>query len=196
MSIEGILNKIQAETDEKTAELKAETYSEIRELEAELSEFEKSVLVKSEEKAQAEAKRAYEQALSRAETRFRMETLAVKQELVQKAFQKGFEAILNLPAEKLRGRYVSMLESFGEKEGEIVYGKEDSAIFDGEFDSLAKQKIEGANFSKRQSDDFDHGFMLKAGRIQYDARAESIFAQIAEDFTDEVSQILFGGGVR
>lgn len=196
MSIEGILKKIQAETDEKIAEIKAETDSEIRELEAELSEFEKSVLAKSEEKAQAEAKRAYEQAISRAETRFRMETLAVKQELVKKAFDKGLGAILNLPADKLRGRYIAMLESFGEKEGEIVYGKEDSAIFDGEFDSLAKQKIEGAKFSKRQSDDFDHGFMLFAGKIQFDARAQSVFSQIIDDFTDDVSIALFGGGEK
>ncbi len=196
MSIEGILKKIQAETDEKIAEIKAETDSELRELEAELSEFEKSVLAKSEEKAQAEAKRAYEQAISRAETKFRMETLAVKQELVKKAFDKGFEAILNLPAEKLRRRYIAMLESFGEKEGEIVYGKEDSAIFDSEFDSLAKQKIEGANFSKRQSEDFDHGFMLFAGKIQFDARAQSVFSQIIDDFTDDVSIALFGGGEK
>ncbi|HDR91292.1 MAG TPA: hypothetical protein ENN75_03480 [candidate division Zixibacteria bacterium] len=194
MSIEGILNKIQAETDEKIAEIKAETDSEIQTIEAELKNFEKAVLAKSEEKAEIEAKRAYEQAISRAETKFRMETLAVKQELVQKAFKNGFEAILNLPPEKLRERYATMLESFGEKEGEILYGKEDSAVFNGEFDSIVQKKINGAKFAKTKSDNFDHGFMLIAGRIQFDARAGSVFSQIADDFTDDVSLMLFGGG--
>ncbi len=193
MSIEGILKKIQAETDEKIAEIKAETDSEIEAIEDEVNEFEKREIEKAEERAEIEAQRAFEQAISRAETKFRMETLAVKQQLVQKAFDEGFKAVFELPADKLRDRYVAMLESFSEKSGEIVYGKEDSEIFGDEFDKLVAGKIDGADFSKKKSEDFDHGFMFFAGKIQFDARAESIFGQIVDDFTDDVSLVLFGG---
>lgn len=193
MSIEGILNKIQADTDEKIAEIKAKTDREIEAIESEVAEFEKSEIEKAEERAETEAERAFEQEISRAETKFRMQTLAVKQELVQKAFDEGFKAILHLPADKLRGRYVEMLQSFAEKSGEIVFGKEDGEIFNDEFDKLVAEKIDGADFSKKRSEDFDHGFMLFAGKIQFDARAESIFGQIIEDFTDNVSMVLFGG---
>ncbi|RKZ30172.1 hypothetical protein DRQ36_06430 [bacterium] len=191
MGIEGIINKIESEAETKISELERETEEAISKIEAEIAEREKIKLKEAEERAAAESERRYEQVISREEARLRMEFLKTKQDLVSEAFERGFKAIKELPPDELRKRYTDMLASYGEKEGELIVGKSNADILDDDFMALLAREIPGSKFTRKVSDDFDYGFMLIAGKIQYDARLSEIFAAMTERITDEVAAELF-----
>ncbi len=191
MSIEGIIKKIEAEAEAEIEKHKQETEEAIGKVEAEVEAYKSDTLKKAEEKAEVESKRRFEQLINRAEAKMRMRTLEAKQNLVAEAFDKGLEAILALPVDELRRRYAEMAASFGEKQGEIVVGKADSDLLGNEFMNILSEKIPGSDFKRTVTDDFDHGFMLIAGRIQYDARLSELFEALKERITDDVASVLF-----
>ena len=191
MGIEGILNKIDAGTDIRIGEIEEDTNRTIAEIEAEVADFEASAMKKAERRAEFGAKRTYEQTINRAEAELRKELLGVKQKLVKKAFDNGYRAILEMPVDEIRASYVNMLSAFDEKSGDILFGKADSGIFDDHFDALVAERIPGADFNKKLSGDFERGFILVAGKIQYDARLPSVFAEMIEQLTDDISEICF-----
>jgi vacuolar-type H+-ATPase subunit E/Vma4 len=188
MSIEGIINKISADADAMIAELEMETRKAIEAIEAETENKEKERIAGSEELAETKKKRAFEQTLAREEARLRKEFLAVKQEIVADTFKRARKKIIELSPEKLREMFLGTLESFGEKSGTIVTGSADDAIFD---DSFLAEASTCGDFKMERSADFKHGFMLVVGKIQYDARFESLFSEIIEGKTDVVAAKLF-----
>jgi len=191
MSIEGIIKKIEAVTEERIAEIVKEVNSNIAEIQSTVIDYETKVGKKADLLAKTESERVYRQTINRAEAEMRKETLAEKQELVREVFEKSYRKILALPPEELRKSYVGMLVNFGENEGEIIVGKDDTAVFDSNFDNMVRESMPESKFTKKSATDFDHGFMLISGKIQFDARAQSVFAQIEEELIDDVSKILF-----
>lgn len=192
MGIEGIINKIEADTDARIAEIRTEADNAISKIEAELAEYKSKKMSEAENNAKNEAKRRFDQVLAREEARLRMELLRIKRELIDEAFEMGRQAILKLPAERLRERYAEMAASFGETEGELLFGKLEECLHSEEFRDILTKKLPNSSFKTSVSDDFDRGLMLVAGRIRYDARFTRLFDELKERITDEVAAALFG----
>ena len=191
MGIEGIINKINSEADIEIHEIERKTEKTIEDIRAEVAKYELETLEKAHERAITEAERRFNQVKNREETELRKRMLEIKQELITEVFDKAKKAVMSLPEEKLKEIYCAMLASFGVKNGEIVAGKAERNIFDDQFRSLIANEIPESDFSILFSNDFDHGFMLIAGKIQFDARVSQVFSELTERATDRVATILF-----
>ncbi|MCK5832106.1 hypothetical protein KAH81_00380 [bacterium] len=192
MGINGIINKISADADTQIAQLEAENKKAMQKIKEEalknVAEIEKSAQIRATEEQQ----RAFDQTLSREEAKLRVEFLRVKQELVVETFAKARNSLLGLPNEELKKRYLNHIVSFGEKNGKIIVGSEDKALLDEDFVKSAGDAV-GGSFDRELSDSFKHGFMLIAGKIQYDARFDELYNEISESKTDQIASILFSG---
>ncbi len=192
MSIDGILKKISAEADAQIAALEAENRATIEELKAEAEAKITTIKTEAKSRAEAEKQRAFEQTLSREEAKLRVELLAEKQRIVDEVFERARARILGLPPDELRKRYLAHLKSFGEKSGTIIVGAKDDTLLDAGFIKSAGEAL-GGSFNRELATDFDHGLILIAGKIRYDARFDELFNEIIEGKTDEVAAMLFSG---
>ncbi|HHS49662.1 MAG TPA: hypothetical protein ENN07_00910 [candidate division Zixibacteria bacterium] len=185
MGIDGIINKISADADEQIAKLEEQNSDAIAEIEDEADAKIAEIEADAKSRAEAERKRSFEQTLSREEAKLRVELLEVKREVVREIFGRAREKILALPKDDLRARYRELIKSFDESVGKIVVGHKDAELLDENF-------VESAgSFEREVSENFEHGLILIAGKIQYDARFDELFREIVEHKTDEVAQILF-----
>ncbi|MCD6501526.1 hypothetical protein J7L01_02910 [bacterium] len=191
MSIEGIIKRISDDADQKIAALEKENREAIDALEAETKSKIAEIEADAKKRAEIEKERSFRQTFAREEARLRKELLAAKQKIVAEIFDRAKKAILELPPEQLRERYLSMLESFGENSGKLIVGKTDAPLFDAGFLQEAVKRIEDGVFEVETASDFEHGFMLIAGKVQYDARFEPVFHEIIEEKTDVVAGVLF-----
>jgi len=191
MSIEGIISKIQDGSDQKIDDIKKEHQSKIAKLKAELAEYERKAIEKAEDKAEIEAEKAFQQTINRSEADLRKELLAEKQKMIEMIFEKGKQAILDLDQSELRERYARILKSFDQTEGTLLVGKEDNDLLNEDFLAKAREMIGEIDYKLEVSQNFDHGLMLIAGRIQFDARLDQLYLELKERLTDDVVGILF-----
>lgn len=191
MGIEGIIEKIKRDTDAEIEKLSAEMRTQLDALLKEAEDYKIKAESEARVKAELESRRQFEQTIAKKEAELRKKLLTVKREWIEKTFAKARERILEMPPDELRKHYLSMLVSFGEKSGEIVFGKKDDKVFDDIFLMMASEKIPESNFTKKLGD-FDHGFVLVSGKISYDARLSSIFEDLKEKMTDRIAIVLFG----
>ena len=191
MAIEDIVEKIKREAEAEAKRISGEADDKREEILAEAEDYAGNSLKKAKTRAESEAEKTHRQVLSRERARLRKELLAKKQEMVSKIFDRGKKAVIEQDPDRLRGIYAEMVESFDEESGKIIVGSKDAETLGEQFMDMLKDRI-GGDFEREVSDRFERGLMLISGKVQYDARLDSLYAQLVENYTDEVAAILFG----
>ena len=190
--LQKIVAQIESDTDKICADIKARSDKRCEEILFDAKE--KAQLV--EQKGNLSAEKRYEDILARAkssaELQSRASILMTKQKCIAEALSSARQYILNLDTKEYFDLIVKMVEVYSEdKKGEIRFSPRDLARIP---DTLSENLIRYAKAPLCISDtpaDIDGGFIIVYGDIEVNCSFESLFLSRSEDFSDEVSRILF-----
>jgi V/A-type H+-transporting ATPase subunit E len=200
VALEGILEKINRNAEEKVEAIREEGRLKRREIisraESQARERSERIVVKATEKAELERRRSS----VAAELRRRKEILSEKQTLMDECFRAALDELLKLPDEEYRSLIRTMLLRIASSGDEtvLVSPDDEKRIAAGFIDRInAELKEAGKNGSlklERSSPTVRGGFILRTEEVEVDCSFGTLLAQLREDLESDVAAMLFGEG--
>lgn len=198
MALDGILDKINRNAEQKIAAIRAEGRRKreaiLSKAEASAQEIAGRILKEATEKAELETRRTSVSA----QLQHRRETLTEKQNLIEDCFQGALEQLLNLPDEQYRPLLRNMLLRVGPA-GEVRVvisagdrGRIDQAFLDSVNQELKASGREGHLEVDETSADIAGGFLLRSEGVEVDCSFGALLRQLRDDVQTDVAAILFG----
>ncbi|HHU68889.1 MAG TPA: hypothetical protein GXZ31_01145 [Thermoanaerobacterales bacterium] len=191
---EKILEDAKREADKiiKEAELEAQRISEQAEKTA--AENRKTL----NEKAQKDAQEARRKTLAMTELDMRKEQLAVKQKMIDLAFEKTLERLNKLEGKEYEKMILNMMEKAVETgQEEIILSTNDRKKFKPELlatlnNRLSKKGIKAALKISNEARRIQGGFILKRRGVEVNGSFETLIRTEREEIESKVAAILFG----
>lgn len=191
---EKILEDAKREADKiiKDAELEAQQISE----QAEKTATEKRKTL--DEKAQKDAQEARRKTLAMTELDMRKEQLAVKQKMIDLAFEKTFEKLQKLEGKEYENMILGMMEKAVETgQEDIILSSNDRKKFKPELltalnNRLSKKGIKANLKISDESRRIKGGFILKRRGVEVNGSFETLIRTEREEIESKVAAILFG----
>ncbi|MDK2991201.1 MAG: V/A-type H+/Na+-transporting ATPase subunit [Clostridiales bacterium] len=157
-------------------------------------DIESSILNKAESDA-AEVKRRMHMA---AQLRMRKDILAVKQEMIDKAFEQALQRIEAMDAEHY-SQYIKrwILSSDIDGDEEIIISAADRGRITPEFIASINEALKadgkiGSMFLSEEHRDIRGGFILKKGGIEMNSSVEALVRMDRDELESDIAQTLFG----
>lgn len=198
MALEGILEKISKNAEEKVGAIREEGRLKRRQTmsaaESEAARIGERIIREAKEKAELERRRSSVSA----ELEHRKEILIEKQKLMEECFGAALEELVNLPAEEygsLIRKMLLNLVSSGEERVLISLGDEkriDQQFIDRVNAELKKEGKKGGLKLDGTSPAVHGGFILSSEDVEVDCSFGTLLAQLREELQSEVAGILFG----
>lgn len=179
--LDAILSEAKADADKIIGEAKAKADAVIDAAKAKAN-TEKEAAMKI---AGNEAEKAYAKEISGAEMKSKKMILAAKQKAIADVVSGVKNKLGSLPEEEYSKFILSMVENAGiDKDSEILLPKKD-------FDAIKNVLTEkGFNVLKSEKD-FNGGFIVRKGNIEYNYSFESILSVEREEIEQIAAKILF-----
>lgn len=198
MALDGILQKINRNAEDKIEAIREEGRRKREEILAKAGdsarEIKERILTDATEKADMERRRTSVSA----QLEHRRETLKEKQNLIEDCFQAALQQLLNLPEEEYRSLFRKLLLRIAPPgEGRVVIsprdqGKIDQAFLDSVNQELKASGKEGHLELGGISQDLPGGFLLQSEGVEVDCSFGTLLEQLREEVQTEVAVLLFG----
>jgi len=198
MALEGILEKITKNAEEKVRAIEEEGRLKRQEIistaESRAKEISERIIEEAKEKAELERRRSSVSA----ELERRKEVLREKQKLVEDCFRAALEEFVNLPTEEYHALIRKMLLNLVSSGDEhVLISPEDERRIDREFidrvnDELKKAGKKGNLQLDGTSPTLRGGFVLRTEEVEVDCSFGTLLAQLREESQADVAGILFG----
>jgi V/A-type H+-transporting ATPase subunit E len=192
--IENITSRIQAdaqgEIDQVLADAKAQAAEISARYDAQASKESAEILARG---AKAVAERE-ERLTSVAQMEIKKQTLAVKQEMLDKAFELAIERLGDLPEEK----YVSLLAGLAVKASvtgreQLIFSQKDRARMGKAVVTAANEALpDGRLTLSEQTAPIRGGFILSDGDVEVNCAFETLVRLQRDEIAGEVAKVLFG----
>ncbi len=198
MAIEGILEKINRNAEEKVSAIQEEGRVKRQEIisraESQAKEISDTIIREAKEKAALEKRRASVSAkLGR-----RKELLTKKQKLIEDCFRAALDGLVNLPTEEYRAVIRKMLLSLvSSGDEQVLVSREDEERFDSELIARVNNELSAAGKKgslelEGTSPTIRGGFILMTAEVEVDCSFSTLLAQLREELQSDVAGILFG----
>ena len=197
MSLEKILERIEADAQEEVEKIRSRASAGVDEILKKAQTEAQALEAQASKDAKSEAEQRKQRIESAARLDFRKALLAEKQEAIGAAFQEAVETLRSMKDSERRGVVKNMiLPNVQTGEEEIVLSDRDKARFGDEFLQEINLQLTGSgrkgNLTIAQ-DTYDMlgGFVLRRGKIELNSSFESLFKSSRDELESEVSKILF-----
>ena len=192
-SLENIINKITDDAQKEADQILSDAQSDCDKLTVEIKAEAESYRFSLMQKADKEASIIKERTVSRSDFEKRNSVLAIKGELIDKAFELASEQLCNLAGAK----YLSMLGNLASKncsDGSIiVLNQKDTDLYGDDVLALVKQSLPDANVSiSQQVGNFLGGLVIKEGKIDKNFTFETMLKNAREAYLSDVAEVLLG----
>jgi V/A-type H+-transporting ATPase subunit E len=150
------------------------------------------------EKAQKDSQEARRKTLAMAELEMRKGLLAVKQKMVDTAFERTLEKLRNLEGKDYENMIMGMMEKAVETGNEeIILSPNDLKKFKPEFLSTVNQRLSKKGIKSNlkiaeETRNIRGGFILKGEGVEVNNSFESIIRMERDEIESQVAAILFG----
>jgi V/A-type H+-transporting ATPase subunit E len=150
------------------------------------------------EKAQKDSQEARRKTLAMAELEMRKGLLAVKQKMVDTAFERALEKLRNLEGKDYENMIMGMMEKAVETGNEeIILSPNDLKKFKPEFLSTVNQRLSKKGIKSNlkiaeETRNIQGGFILKGKGVEVNNSFESIIRMERDEIESQVAAILFG----
>jgi Archaeal/vacuolar-type H+-ATPase subunit E len=190
---ENIIAHIKADAQAKADAITAEAEKQCADIREEYNNKAKGVyvdVITRGEKAGADLVESRERIIG---MEAKKEILAMKQELVAKAFDTAEKRILSMPKEE----YLKFLTGLIAKSAvtgteEIVLNQADAASLGKELIKMANAQVEGAKFKlSKKTGDFAGGLIMKRGNIEANCTVELLIELCKAELSADVAKVLF-----
>lgn len=162
------VEKINKEAEESIKKIENEIENEANQL----KEKEKSILI------------------GKAKMEIRNDILQLKREILNDIFNEAINRLVNKGKDEYLSITKELIEKTGMKEGEIVISDKDNAIDNNFIEKINKEM--GANFYlSKDKINILGGFILRSGKIEFDASFSSIINTKREEIELELIKLLF-----
>ncbi len=198
MAMEGILEKIRKNAEERVTAIEEEGRLERHEIaskaESQARQIRERILKEASQKADLHNR----QASVSAELEHRKEILKEKRKLMEDSFRAALDELLHLPTEEYRALVRKMLlKLVGGGEERILVSPEDQKRIDGKFldavnDELRRAGKDGRLRLEGTSPNLRGGFILQTEDVEVDCSFGSLLDQLKDELQAEVAGILFG----
>jgi V/A-type H+-transporting ATPase subunit E len=198
MALEGILEKITRNAEEKVRAIKKEGRLKrekiISKAETRAKEISERIHKEAAEKAELERRRASVSA----ELEYRKEVLREKQALMEECFQAALDELVNLPVEGYRALIRKMLLNLatGGEERVLISPQDekriDQSFIDGVNRDLTKAGKQAHLTPDGTSPNVRGGLVLRTEEVEVDCSFGILLGQLREELQAEVAAILFG----
>lgn len=145
------------------------------------------------EKGKKEAETRKARLISMAELEMKKELLAIKQELMEEAFQKTMERLKNMDKREYEENLIKMiLDAIKTGEEEIILSRFDHDKLSPDFLKRLNSSKEGLGLKlSPEEGEFTGGFILKSKGIETNNSFESIIRMEKDDIEAQIATILF-----
>jgi len=199
MALEGILEKITKNAEEKVRAIKEKGHLKREEIvskaEARAKEISERIHREAKEKAELERRRASVSA----ELEYRKEILREKQELMEDCFQSALDELVNLPVEGYRAIIRKMLLNLatGSEERVLISPHDEKRIDQSFIDGINEELMKAGKQAHLKLDgptppNVRGGFILRTEEVEVDCSFGTLLSQLREELQAEVAGILFG----
>ncbi len=184
MSLKDLIKEIEQIGDKKIKELEKKLAEELKRIKAEYKEKREEAVTNIEKKAGEAIDRVEARAEMLANTEKRKRVLAKKREILNSVFVDTLAELTSSPDYK---KYLKTSLEKAEKHsktGEIIPAKGKK--------SETEEVIKGTEYTLGSEGAFQGGFVLKAGKVEYDFTFDSIIEkQLRDELETKVANILF-----
>lgn len=195
--IDNITRRISEETQDEIDEIKKNANEECERITAEYRNIAQDEYWKILKKGKEDADRQADRMRSLAQAEAKKQMLALKQEMIGKAFDMAVEKLLEMPEEK----YVEFLKSLAVKASrtgkeQIILSPSDRARF-GKKVAMAANEVLEANGKtasltlSEQTRAIKGGLILSEGKIDVNCSIETIVELRRNELAGEVAQLLY-----
>ncbi len=197
MSLDAIVDKILKDTREQASRIEGESRAKIQSIQSECEETVRALQETSSKRAERLAEDQRKRLLSMAELEIRKDVLAVKQEMIEKAFEKSISELLEGDEERYSALLKKLiLDADPEGDEELILNQKDrKRIGDGFIreinDILLKAHKKGELRLSRESRPIRGGVILRKGRKEVNCSVESIIYSKRNALEASVARILF-----
>ncbi len=197
MSLDAIVDKILKDTREQASRIEGESRAKIQSIQSECEETVRALQETSSKRAERLAEDQRKRLLSMAELEIRKDVLAVKQEMIEKAFEKSISELLEGDEERYSALLKKLiLDADPEGDEELILNQKDrKRIGDGFIreinDILLKAHKKGELRLSRESRPIRGGVILRKGRKEVNCSVESIIYSKRDALEATVARILF-----
>lgn len=123
----------------------------------------------------------------------RRETLALKQEYIDKVFAAAEDTLVHADEETLLARLTDFIASVSETgREELLLSKENRARFGEKLVQRANERKPGARFVLAEETRETDGVVLRSGRIEYNGSLHTHLQELRQKLAYEVAETLFG----
>lgn len=195
--IEKIKIKIIEDAREKGLHFEEQAAQEAREIIAEASLNAERKRTELLEKAKCEGEEIYRRNIAIAGLDGRKDTLAAKQEMVDTAFKKAMERIIQLPDKEYQKLLEDMVIGASTSgSGEILLSEKDLNRIDSRFISNLNSRLNDKGISgnlvlSKETIHTVGGFVLRRGDIEMNSTLEILFGMLRTELENDVVRILF-----
>ncbi|PIU63650.1 MAG: hypothetical protein COS84_09430 [Armatimonadetes bacterium CG07_land_8_20_14_0_80_40_9] len=196
MSVDNIVSKIIGDAELEAARVEKEATKEaekiIQSAEGEAKSLKDELLSNAEDSA----KQQKERIVAMAELEARKELLGEKQKLIEEAFQKALESLINLDDEKYQRLIEKLIiESANSGDERVIISSKDKERITQEFidkvnANLIREGKKGELKLEEKLRDFKGGFIFKIGRKEETYTFEALLKSKREELEKEVAKIL------
>ena len=197
MSLEAIVDKILKDARDRTSWVEGESRVKIQSIQSQCEETIRAFQEASRKRAERLADDQRRKLLSMAELDIRKEVLALKQEMIEMAFEKAISQLLEGSEE----RYLALLKKLildADLEGDeelILNQKDRKRMHDGFIrvlnQALGKAGKQGELKLSPESRPIRGGVILRRGRKEFNCSVESIIYAKRDELEGTVARILF-----
>lgn len=199
MSLEKIIDQIDAEAKQKANEILTGAKKEAQEIKKRSVDKAKNMRASILQQAEAEAKEREKRMLQMAGLQGRKAILAEKQKAINQIFNAAVSRLAGLNPGKYKSVIRHMLfKAVRSGREEIIFSPKDKKIIDAEWlkginKEMAKEKgITGALRISHESRAIKGGFALREGEIEVNSTFEAILKSNQSGLESEIAEILFG----
>jgi V/A-type H+-transporting ATPase subunit E len=197
MSLEAIVNRILHDARQRAAQIEEESRAEIRSMQSQCKETVSTLQEASRKRAEKLAEEQRERMVSMAQLDIRKEVLALKQDILEMAFEKAISQLLEGDEEKysdLLKRLVLNADPEGDEEL-ILNQKDRERMHDGFIRVLNQTLVKAGKKGKLKlssdSRPIKGGVILRRGRKEFNCSVESIIYAKRDELEGTVARILF-----
>ncbi len=197
MSLDAIVDKILKDAREQTSRIEGESRAKIQSIESQCEETVRDLLETSRKRAEKLAEDQRRKLLSMTELEIRKDVLAVKQKIIETAFEKSISQLLERDEERYSALLKKLILNVDLEGGEelILNQKDRKRIGDGFIreinDILLKAHKKGELRLSRESRPIRGGVILRRGRKEVNCSVESIIYSKRDALEASVARILF-----
>jgi len=197
MPLDAIVDKILKDAREQTSRIEGESRAKIQSIESQCEETVRDLLETSRKRAEKLAEDQRVKLVSMAELEIRKDLLALKQEMIETAFEGAISKLLEGDEE----RYSALLKKLilnADPQGdeELILNQSDRKRIGDDLirkinETLLEAKRKGELWLSRESRQIRGGVMLRRGRKEVNCSVESIIHSKRDELEVKVARILF-----